>query len=176
MVEVDDLLRRLEAVAVAVDGLPEEARALVAELVDSLDALHRSAVDELASALGDARVEALRGRHPAIAWLFEAYLRGDESSAAEAALDAVRPFIHSHGGDVEVLAAEQGVVTVRLSGACSGCTASAITLRHGVEEALAEHLPGFERLEVDEDVDAVPHPPPGPPLADQASMLPLHPG
>jgi hypothetical protein len=47
-----------------------------------------------------------------------------------------------------------------MQGACSGCTASAITLQQGVEEALRAGYPDFTRLEVDEDPDAVAHPPP----------------
>jgi Fe-S cluster biogenesis protein NfuA len=50
-----------------------------------------------------------------------------------------------------------------MSGACSGCSASAITLREGIEEALRERLPGFARIEVEED-PAPRHPPPGPTL------------
>ena len=49
---------------------------------------------------------------------------------------------------------------VRLSGACSGCTSAAETLRSGVEEALREGLPGFVGMEVAPDDGAPPHPPP----------------
>lgn len=175
MADVSDLLEQLEDIAARLDELPESARPVVAGLLDTLDTLHRSAVIELATALGEADVDALSERHPAIAWLFEAYLRDEELAEAEQALETVRPFIHSHGGDVEVLAAEDGVVRVRLSGACSGCTASAITLRHGVEEALAERMPHFRELEVEEDASATPHPPPGPTLLDEERSLPIHP-
>lgn len=175
MGDVERLLAQLEATAARLERLPDEAQHEVGALLDALDGLHRSAVTELARSVGEAQVESLRGRHPSIDWLFSAYLR-DEVDEAEAALETVRPFIHSHGGDVEVLSAEDGVVTVRLSGACSGCTASAITLRHGVEEALAERFPGFRTLEVEEDDGAAAHPPPGPTLLDDARSLPIHPG
>ena len=175
--DVGTLLDRLEELVGRLDAMPQETQRQVAELIDVLDALHRSAVNELGSALGEERIDALRERHPAIAWLFDAYLRGDELAEAEAALDTIRPYIHSHGGDVEVLGADDGVVRVRLSGACSGCTASAVTLQHGVEEALEAQLPTFRRLEVEEDEDAAPHPPPGPTLLDDDHRsLPLHPG
>lgn len=176
MSDLDDLLDRLGELAARIDELPEEARADVVALLDGLDTLHRSAVEHLAEALGDERVAALGAGHPAIGWLFDAYVRGDEREQADAALDQVRPFIHSHGGEVEVLDATDGVVRVRLAGACSGCTASAVTLQHGVEEALAEHLPTFVRLEVDEDAGAAPHPPPGLTLLEERPRLPLHPG
>ena len=50
---------------------------------------------------------------------------------------------------------------LRLAGACSGCTASAATLRDGVVEALVEGFPGFARMEVEEDLTAAVHAPPG---------------
>lgn len=139
-------------------------REQVIALLDGIDLLHRSALHALADAVGHATLEQARAAHPAVAWLLEAYAVGvDERAAAEAAVAAVLPYIHSHGGDVEILAVERGVVHVRLQGSCAGCSASAITLREGVEKALEERLPGFVALEVEPD-DAPPHPPPGPTL------------
>ena len=164
MSSLDDLLDELEDLLVAVDQLDEPARGQVLSLLDGIDALHRHALARLAASVGPERVERARAQEPAVAWLLEAYSVGvDERAAAEAALDDVRPYLHSHGGDVTVLAARDGVVRVKLSGACSGCTASTITLRRGVEEALRDHLPGFAAMEVEED-DAAAHPPPGPTL------------
>ncbi len=123
--------------------------------------MHRLALGRLGNALGPEELERLRVGDPAIAWLLGAYAVGvDERVAAEAALESIRPYVHSHGGEVEVLEADGGVVRLKLSGACSGCTASAVTLKEGVEEALREGFPGFAGMEVEED-EAVPHPPPG---------------
>lgn len=85
----------------------------------------------------------------------------DERRAADAALATIRPYLRSHGGEVEVVEAAGGVVQVRLSRACSGCTASAVTLQEDVEEALREHFPGFVAPDVEEDsavVDPPAHP------------------
>lgn len=153
-----------------VDASEDAVRDRVFSLLDGVDALHRLALGRLAPLLGPEQVERLRNADPAVAWLFEAYSVGvDERARAEAAIDSVRPYLHSHGGDVTVLDARAGVVTVRLSGACSGCSASTITLRRGVEEALREGFPGFAAMEVEEPEDAVPHPPPGPTLLQIAS-------
>lgn len=173
MSALDDLLDELEGLLVEVDGLDEPVRARVFSLLDGIDALHRHALGRLAAAAGPEAIERARAREPAVAWLLEAYAVGvDERAAAEAALDEVRPYLHSHGGDVAVLDAHEGVVRVKLSGACSGCTASTITLRRGVEEALRERLPGFAAMEVEED-DALPHPPPGPTLLQIEEPPPL---
>lgn len=152
------LLDRLEELLADVEQ-DEQVRDRVFELLDGVDALHRLAVTRLADALGD-RLHALRRGDAAIDWLFEAYGVGVEDvEAASAALEQVRPYLHDHGGEVEVLAVRHGVVRVRLIGACSGCTSAAQTLRHGVEEALREHLPGFVELDVAPD-GAAPHAPP----------------
>ncbi|MBS1793848.1 MAG: NifU family protein [Acidobacteria bacterium] len=63
-------------------------------------------------------------------------------------LDAVRPYMQSHGGDVEFVRFEDSVVYVRLAGACSGCSQSAVTLREGVEEALLHNIPEVKAVEV----------------------------
>jgi Fe-S cluster biogenesis protein NfuA len=164
MSDLDALLDEMERLLGDVEALDEPVRERVFALLDGVDALHRHALGRLAALEGPDRLAFLRAGDPAVAWLLDAYAAGvDEHAAATAALETVRPYLHSHGGDVEVVAAHAGVVRVRLSGACSGCTASTITLKAGVEDALREHLPGFVAMEVEED-DALPHPPPGPTL------------
>src|SRR5262249_40399322 len=80
----------------------------------------------------------------------------DERTTVEEALDEVRPYIHSHGGAVELLDVDDGVVHVRMAGSCQGCAASALTLRRGIETALRERVPGFREV--------VAHEPEGPTL------------
>jgi Fe-S cluster biogenesis protein NfuA len=66
----------------------------------------------------------------------------------EAALEKIRPSLQRDGGDIELVGvSEDGVVTVRLTGACGGCPMSQMTLRHGVERLLREHVPGISRVE-----------------------------
>lgn len=160
---LDELLDRLEGLVEDLQRLDDPViRSRVFELLDGVDVLHRFALSTLVDELdGRIPLDELRAAHPAISWLFEAYGLGiDEHAQADIALEAIRPFVHSHGGEVEVLDVTDGVVHIRLAGSCSGCTASEETLTHGVEEALREGLPGFARVTVEED-DAEPHPPPG---------------
>ncbi len=164
MAELDDLLDRLEGLLAEVEGFDESARSLIFELLDGIDELHRMALSRLGEELGEVHVGRLRDRHPAIAWLFDAYGVGvDERAAVEAALDRLRPYIASHGGQVQLLDVREGVVSLRMSGACAGCSASAITLREGIEQELRERFPGFVALEATED-EVPSHPPPGPTL------------
>lgn len=58
-------------------------------------------------------------------------------------LDRIRPAVQSDGGDVELVSVnDDGVVTIRLHGACVGCPSSSLTLRLGIERNLKEHVPG----------------------------------
>jgi len=58
-------------------------------------------------------------------------------------LDLIRPAVQSDGGDVELIGVTaDGVVQVRLHGACVGCPSSAITLQAGIERSLKQRVPG----------------------------------
>jgi len=74
------------------------------------------------------------------------------------ALDEMRPYLDAHGGDVRLLGIEDGVVRLQLQGSCSGCPSSAVTLRHGIEEAIYRAAPDIERVEA-EDAPAAAGPP-----------------
>lgn len=179
MIDLEELLERLDEEMARLETLDDDARASVFALLDDVDLVHRYALHRLAESVGADAIERAGAAEPLVAWLVEAYgLSGDQRADAVAALEDVRPFLHSHGGDVEVLAAAGGIVRVRLTGACQGCTASSITLQHGVEEALREHLEGFAVLDIEAD-EAAPHPPPGPTIDVAAGAvgrsLPIHP-
>ncbi|MFA4924838.1 MAG: NifU family protein [Ignavibacteriaceae bacterium] len=64
------------------------------------------------------------------------------------ALDNIRPYLQADGGDVELVnVSKDGIVQVKLIGACSSCPMSQMTLRAGVERALIREVPGIRRVE-----------------------------
>ncbi|MGZ5367588.1 MAG: NifU family protein, partial [Aeromicrobium sp.] len=68
-----------------------------------------------------------------------------------AALDSVRPYLGSHGGDVELLSvSEIGTVSLRLLGSCDGCPSSSVTLKLAVEDAIEAAAPEIVSIEVEE--------------------------
>jgi Fe-S cluster biogenesis protein NfuA len=69
------------------------------------------------------------------------------------ALDKVRPYLESHGGNVEILGINDGVVRLRLQGSCNGCSSSAMTLKTAIEESVYESAPDIISLEVEGVVD-----------------------
>lgn len=62
-------------------------------------------------------------------------------------LEKIRPMLQADGGDVEFVGFKDGVVKVRLQGACAGCPMSQMTLQHGVEKILKKELEGIEKVE-----------------------------
>ena len=64
----------------------------------------------------------------------------------EAALAQVRPALLADGGDVQLVDVNEGVVTVRLTGACSGCPMAAMTLRRGIERVLKAQVPQVKEV------------------------------
>ncbi|MDF2947756.1 MAG: hypothetical protein K0S51_2435 [Bacillales bacterium] len=62
-------------------------------------------------------------------------------------LDKLRPFLQRDGGDVELVDIEDGIVKLRLMGACGSCPSSTITLKAGIERALLEEVPGVIEVE-----------------------------
>ncbi|WP_248762847.1 NifU family protein [Pseudarthrobacter sp. SSS035] len=65
------------------------------------------------------------------------------------ALDSVRPYLGSHGGDVELLGiSPEGVVRLKLLGTCQGCPSSSVTLKFAVEEAIETAAPEVTAIEV----------------------------
>lgn len=64
----------------------------------------------------------------------------------EAALAEVRPSLLADGGDVQLIDVEDGVVTVRLTGACSGCPMASMTLKGGIERVLKARVPEVKEV------------------------------
>jgi len=127
--ELDTLIGTLER--------DDDQRALM--LLELVDAIHRPGLELLVAGESD---------HPLAQALLSMYDLApvDERIQVEEALDEIRPYIESHGGDLELLDVQDGTVHVRMSGACHGCAASAMTLRRGIEEKLRERYPGFQEV------------------------------
>ena len=64
------------------------------------------------------------------------------------AINKIRPMLQADGGDVELIdVGDDGVVTVRLKGACAGCPMSQMTLKNGIERFLKKEIPQVKSVE-----------------------------
>ncbi len=69
-------------------------------------------------------------------------------SEVRKALEDVRPMLQADGGDVELVGVtEDGIVRVRLQGACQGCPMAQMTVKNGIEQLLKEKVPGVSEVE-----------------------------
>jgi Fe-S cluster biogenesis protein NfuA/nitrite reductase/ring-hydroxylating ferredoxin subunit len=141
---VGALGERLDAVA---DG---EARETALAYGDAIIAMYGEGLARIFGGLGEADRERL-AQDGVIAslMLMHGLYPVDLETRVRGALDEVRPYLESHGGDVELVQlTEPGVLRLALVGSCDGCAASAATLELAIEEALAEAAPDLLGLEV----------------------------
>lgn len=149
---------QVEALLDRLDALPDrQARETATAAVQALVELYGEGLRRVVAALGAAQARALaddelvghllllHDLHPVPV---EQRVRG--------ALLGVRPYLESHGGDVELLGVEDGVVRLRLRGSCEGCPASAMTLKLAIEEAVLKAAPDVERVDAEGVVEQPP--------------------
>lgn len=180
--EARERAARLEELLEALEGLPSAARETATDAVATLLELYGEGLARIAARVpsdalrGDELVEHLlivHGLHPM-----------PIEQRVEAALDEVRPYLRSHGGEVALLGVRDGVVRLRLQGTCSGCPASRTTLELAVDEAIRKAVPEVEAIEAEDGHD---EPAPGaipltvvgagaPAAAYDACPLPMAPG
>jgi Fe-S cluster biogenesis protein NfuA/nitrite reductase/ring-hydroxylating ferredoxin subunit len=115
---------------------------VVAQGAEGEKAFEAFAEDELISHL-----LLLHGLHPL-----------DVETRVVRALEEVRPYLQSHGGDVELLGIEGGVARVRMEGSCDGCPSSAVTLKLAIEEAVLKAAPDLEGIEAEGVTEPKPAP------------------
>ncbi|MBL6591666.1 MAG: NifU family protein [Flavobacteriaceae bacterium] len=69
-----------------------------------------------------------------------------ELTEIEKALDEIRPFLQSDGGNIEFVSLENDIVKVRLLGNCIGCSVNQMTLKNGVEMTIKKYLPTIKQV------------------------------
>jgi len=62
-------------------------------------------------------------------------------------LERIRPMLQMDGGDVELVEVKDGIVKVKLKGACQGCPMSQLTIQHGIEQTLKKEVGGIKKVE-----------------------------
>ena len=168
MTETTELKRnlaRMEALIHEAEGLADpQLRGQIQELVGHLLDFHG---EGLAKMVGDVADLGVPGRTLIEAWSHDELVSSllvlhdlhpiDIESRVRAALEQVRPYLKSHGGNVEYLGLADGVVRLRLQGHCHGCPSSAATLRSTIEKAIYEAAPDVAGI----DVEGVVSPPMG---------------
>ncbi len=157
--EDSELIGRVEGLLGDLESLPDPAaRDTALVTVQAVLELYGAGLERIVERVGEPQVTTLatddlvnhllllHGLHP---------LSVEER--VREALEGVRPYLGSHGGDVELIGVTEGVALVRMQGSCEGCPASAMTLKLAIEDAILKAAPDVERVEAegaDADADA----------------------
>jgi Fe-S cluster biogenesis protein NfuA/nitrite reductase/ring-hydroxylating ferredoxin subunit len=166
------LVARVEQLTAQLESIGDPfARACAEDLAGALMELYGEGLDRIFGAIAEEGSDGLRDRLTADGVVASLMLIHDLypvplEDRVQEALDSVRPYMESHGGNVELLGIEDGVAKLRLEGSCHGCAASASTLELAVEEALKAMAPDLEGIDVEGVVE-----PPAPALG--AFELPM---
>jgi Fe-S cluster biogenesis protein NfuA len=159
-----ELVARVESLLERAESLPDaEARETATELARALLDLYGEGMARIVGAVAerdDGTLAAALAADELVSHLL--LLHGLHPVPVEdrvrAALDGVRPYLESHGGDVELLSVEEGVAHLRLQGTCNGCPSSTMTLKLAIERAIREAAPDVEEI----DAAGAAEPPPLP--------------
>jgi Fe-S cluster biogenesis protein NfuA/nitrite reductase/ring-hydroxylating ferredoxin subunit len=168
----EDLLLRVQDLQARLEDMGEsEASVLAEELVSAVVQLYGAGLERIVVALRAAGEEGERiaralAEDPLVAPLLLIHDLHPVplSERVQGALEQVRPYMESHGGNVELLSLQDGVASISLRGSCSDCAASAVTLELAIKQALEEAAPDLEELRVVE---------PDPPPAASGAELPM---
>lgn len=155
-----ELRERIERVESLIEGIERyadpAARDHTREIVQTLLDFHGEGLGRIleqvaqAGELGASIIDALARDDlvGSMLLLYGLHPLGLETRVQEA-LEKVRPYLRSHGGDVELLGIAEGTVRLRMQGSCHGCPSSAMTLKLAIEEAIYAAAPDVAAIEVE---------------------------
>lgn len=155
-----ELIGRVEGLLGDLEAVPDPAaRDVALETVQAVLELYGAGLERIVERVGESQASTLasdelvehllllHGLHPV-----------SVEERVRAALEGVRPYLGSHGGDVELLGVSDGVARVRMQGSCEGCPASAMTLKLAIEDAVLKAAPDVDRVEAQDEAAARPAP------------------
>lgn len=151
-------LLRLDALLQEAESRPDPAlQTHLREIVQALLALHAAGLERMLDRMDAPLLQQCAGDDVIAGMLLLHDLHPlDVEARVRQALEEVRPALHGHSGDVELLSVSEGVVRLRLEGNCHGCPSSAATMRQTVEEAILAKAPEIVAVEVEGMVEAAP--------------------
>ncbi|ADO44850.1 Rieske (2Fe-2S) iron-sulfur domain protein [Hydrogenobacter thermophilus TK-6] len=153
----EKLAERIDELLAKVKNFEDEKRETVGELIKSIEEFTRMALVKLVklmkedSAGKDILLKAVREPEIYSLFLKHGIIREDDRTKAIKALELIRPYIRSHGGDVEFVDLKEKTLYVRLRGTCTGCSQVSFTLQQTILEAVQAYIPHIEKVELAKD-------------------------
>jgi Fe-S cluster biogenesis protein NfuA len=148
---------KIESLVRKIENLPDpDARASALALVQALMEFHGEALDKLMEIVADSGESGYAtfdnfAKDDLVSSLLLLYGLHPLSLEARVvqALEKVRPYLDSHGGDVELLGITDGIVHLRMQGSCKTCPSSSMTLKLAIEEAIYAAAPDVVSIEAE---------------------------
>jgi len=153
--ELRERVGRIETLLEEIESFEDsEARAKTAEMVQILLELYGEGLGRIVESVGrlgseDLKDELLGDELITHLLLLHGLHPVDVETRVLGALDEVRPYLESHGGNVQFLGIGEGMARVRLEGSCDGCPSSTMTLKLAIEEAVQRAAPELEGVEAE---------------------------
>ncbi len=163
--EPEALIERVQELSEEVERLEDpRSRALAQELIGAVLDLYGDGLERILAAIDEGGEDgaAIRERLAGDGTVASLLLIHDLypvplAERVEEGLESVRPYMESHGGDIELLGLEDDVARLQLRGSCDGCPASSATLELAVKSALEEAAPDLRGIEVEGAVEGNHH-------------------
>lgn len=150
---VEDLTGRIDQILREIQDMDFTDYQLkkIMELKKAIEAFHEDALRKLVKIVRSTdegkrlMMEAIEDPSIYTMFLLHGIIKQNLYTKVAAVMEEIRPYLNSHGGNIELEKIEDNVVYVRMQGACSGCSLSAVTLKNGVEEVemVNDLSPGF---------------------------------
>jgi Fe-S cluster biogenesis protein NfuA/nitrite reductase/ring-hydroxylating ferredoxin subunit len=151
------LMQRVEELTAEVDRIADpQAQRVVEQLLGAVMDLYGEGLARIVSIVDEGGEGSEETRHrladdgvvASLMLIHDLYPVSLEQRVGEA-LDSVRPYMESHGGNVELLSLDGGIARLKLEGSCDGCPASSSTLELAIKSALEEAAPDLVNIEVE---------------------------
>ena len=155
---------RIESLLEEIESFKDpDARTRTAEMVQTLLELYGEGLGRIVESVGrlggeDLKDELLDDELVLHLLLLHGLHPVDVETRVMGALDEVRPYLESHGGNVQFLGIEDGVARLKMEGSCEGCPSSTMTLKLAIEEAIQKVAPDLEGIEAEGVVEEPPKP------------------
>jgi Fe-S cluster biogenesis protein NfuA/nitrite reductase/ring-hydroxylating ferredoxin subunit len=150
--EAEQLIARVQELTGRLEHLEDaDCRALAEELTGAVVQMYGAGLERIVELIDDEETRGRLASDELVAGLLmvhDLYPVPIEERVMQA-LDSVRPYMESHGGNVELLGVEGGVARLRLEGSCKSCRASSSTLELAVKQALQEAAPDLLGMDVE---------------------------
>ncbi len=154
---IEDLGKKIDELMEKIKDFEDEKRDIVGELIESIEEFTKAGLVKIVRTLKkdphgkELLLEMVREPEVYALFLKHKIIKEDDRVRAIKALELIKPYIRSHGGDVEFVDIREDTLYVKLKGACLGCSQVSFTLQQTILEAVQAYVPRIKKVELYKD-------------------------